>query len=86
MCGEVQCDGIGWLFQMTNIENSAFKLVLSCGVVSLLHKSKLEARSGLSPACGQCVSLLPTAIYRGYASYFFPLAFPDDVYNAENHS
>lgn len=45
-----------------NIENSAFKLVLSYRVVSLLHKSKLEARSGLSPACGQCVSLLPTAI------------------------
>lgn len=62
VCGEVQCDGIGWLFQMTNIENSALKFMLSCRVVSLLHKSKLEARSGLSPACGQAVSLLPTAI------------------------
>lgn len=60
--GAVQCKGIGWLFQMTNIENSALKLVLSCRVVSLLHKSKLEERSGLSPACWHCVSLLLTAI------------------------
>lgn len=57
VCGAVQCEGLGWPFQMTNTENSTFKPVLSCGVVSLLHKSKLEARSGLSPLCGQCVCL-----------------------------
>lgn len=53
---------------MTNIENSALKLVLSCGVSA--HKSKLEARSGLSPVCGQ-------GVFTTYSHYVgdMPLVF-----------
>lgn len=85
MCGAVQCEGIGWLFQMTNIENSAFKLVLSCGVVSLLNPNWRQELASHQHVDSVCLYYLQP-LCRGYASWFFPLAFSDDGYNAENHS
>lgn len=47
--------------------------------MSLLHKSKLEVRNGLSPACGKCVSLYYLQpLCRGHASFclfVFPSRF-----------